>query len=69
MISISPSCCPGDTGCSGSASSNGGSTPQTPAKVASNSGNVAAPEKGEKAVSPPIGGNDLVDGFEPCPEL
>ena len=47
MISIAPTCCPGDPGCSDSASSKGGSTPQTPSKLALGSpsgsnGNVAA---------------------------
>lgn len=58
MISITPTCCPGEPGCSGSASSQGGSPPQTPSKLALGSssdsnGNVAALEKVAEPVAAP----------------
>ena len=58
MISISPTCCPGDPGCSGSASSKAGSTPQTPSKLALGSssgsnGNVAGPENIAESLGAP----------------
>ena len=58
MISITPTCCPGDPGCSGSASSKAGSTPQTPSKLALGSssgsnGNVAAPENIAESLGAP----------------
>ena len=60
MISITPTCCPGDPGCSGSASSKAGSTPQTPSKLALGS---SSGSNGDAAVK------DLVDDSEPCDEL
>ena len=58
MISISPTCCPGDPGCSDSTSSKAGSTPQTPSKLALGSssgsnGNVAAPQKIAESIGAP----------------
>ena len=58
MISITPTCCPGDPGCSGAASSQAGSTAQTPSKLAlgsssSSKGNVAAPENIAESIGSP----------------
>ena len=75
MISISPACCPGDPGCSGSALKKAGSTPQAPAKLALGSssgsgGNVAAPEKeADKVAAPSKVGDDLEEDSEPCSEF
>ena len=75
MIAISPSCCPGDPGCSASAPSNAGLKSQTPAEPASGSssgagGNVATEEKVAESVSSPSkAAKHVVDDSDPCPEL
>ena len=75
MIAISPSCCPGDPGCSVSASSSAGSTSQAPAKLALGSssgpsGNVATKEKdAERVVAPLKAAQQGEDDSDPCPEL
>ena len=58
MITITPTCCPGDPGCSGSASPQAGSTAQTASKIglgspSGSNGNVAAPEKVAESVVAP----------------
>lgn len=74
-IAISPSCCPGESGCSASTSSNAGSTSQTPATPASDSssgsgGNVAAKENvAEKVGASPKAAETTEDDSDPCPEL
>lgn len=76
-IAISPSCCPGDPGCSASTSSNAGSTSQTPATPASDSssgsgGNVATDEKVAEKVAAPSKVQAVApadDDSDPCPEL
>ena len=64
MIAISPSCCPGDPGCSASAPSNAGLKSQTPG------GNVATEEKVAESVSSPSkAAKHVVNDSDPCPEL
>ena len=75
MIAISPSCCPGDPGCSASVPSNTGLKSQTPAEPASGSSsgtgeNVAVKEKVAGSLFSPLkGGKSVVDDSDPCPEL
>ena len=66
-ISITPTCCPGDPGCSVSASSKAGSTAQTPSKLALDSssgsnGKVAAPEKVAESLGAPSSVAEAVGG-------